>query len=136
MAKISGITLKEADIQRTICDFLRAEQWRVFEFENEWSERKKKLLGEEGMPDVVAIRYLFTDPIMETAIGKSAARVLWIECKRVDKRGRLTKPSQAQKDWKLLERKRGALVWTLGVECDPSFDGFKALYEASGLQRR
>ena len=104
--------------------------------EQQFSEKKRKSILEEGMPDVLAIRYLFADPIMETAIGKSAARVLWIECKRVDKRGRLTKPTQAQKDWKLLERKRGALVWTLGVECDPSFDGFKALYEASGLQRR
>ena len=136
MAKISGITLKEADIQRSICDLLRAESWRVFEFENEWSERKKKLLGEEGMPDVLAIRYLFADPIMETAMGKSAARVLWIECKRIDKRGRLTKPTQGQKDWKLLEQKRGALVWTLGEECEPSFEAFRDLYRGSGLQRR
>ena len=142
----SGITLKEADIQRTICDFLRAEQWRVFEFENEWSERKKKLLGEEGMPDVLAIRYVgewtqHPDPPQRfcgttEALVRAESEVLWLECKRIDKRGRLTKPTPAQKDWKLLERKRGALVWTLGEECEPSFEGFKALYGASELQRR
>ena len=123
----SGLTLKEADIQRTICDFLRAEQWHVFEFEQEWSARKKKLLGEEGMPDVLAIRYSHI---------KRFAQVLWCEMKRIDKRGRLTKPSPAQRVWKLLEQKRGALVWTLGEECEPSFEAFRDLYRSSGLQRR
>ncbi len=141
----SGITLKEADIQRTVCDFLRAEQWRVFEFEQEWSERKKKLLGEEGMPDVLAIRYTGVNSaaVVGRGCGNSAilhggtlAQVLWLECKRIDKRGRLTKPTQAQKDWKLLEQKRGALVWTLGEECEPSFEAFRDLYRSSGLQRR
>ena len=136
----SGITLKEADIQRTVCDFLRAEQWRVFEFEQEWSERKKKLLGEEGMPDVLAIRYRVA--VSHVPVGPLTSRemytdmVLWLECKRIDKRGRLTKPTQAQKDWKLLEQKRGALVWTLGVECDPNYEAFRELYIASGLARR
>ena len=138
--------LCEADIQKTITDFLRAEQWRVFEFENEWSERKKKLLGEEGMPDVLAIRYADDNPYqrvpggyrgdMEDFKPRRWACVLWLECKRIDKRGRLTKPSQAQKDWKLLEQKRGAMVWTLGEECEPSFEAFRDLYRNSGLQRR
>ena len=133
----SGIVFTEADIQRTVCDFLRAEQWRVFEFEQEWSERKKKLLGEEGMPDVLAIRYVPRGRGNgNPKLASGVAEVIWCEMKRIDKRGRLTKPTPAQKDWKLLEQKRGALVWTLGEECEPSFEAFRELYRSSGLQRR
>ena len=132
------LVLREADIQRTICDFLRAEQWRVFEFENEWSERKKKLLGEEGMPDVLAIRYfpLARDADHNPIIKPLWAETLWIECKRIDKRGRLTKPTQAQKDWKLLEQKRGALIITLGEECPATIEGWIGWYKGAGLRRR
>lgn len=144
---MTGVVLREADIQRTICDFLRAEQWRVFQFEQEWLDRKKKLLGEEGMSDVLAIRYIpyVSHAVLTThgnnqtpwVIGESGiSQVLWIECKRIDKRGRLTKPTPKQAEWKLLEQKRGALVWTLGQDCEATFEGFKALYQASGLRRR
>jgi hypothetical protein len=143
VAKISGITLKESDIQRTICDFLRAERWHVFEFEQEWSERKKKLLGEEGMPDVLAIRYGFGEigffnmsiPNAEV-YHRSHAEVLWCEMKRIDKRGRLTKATPKQREWKLLEQKRGALCVTLGEEMPASFEGFWDWYVKAGLQRR
>jgi hypothetical protein len=134
----SGIVLRESDIQRTICDFLRAEQWRVFEFEQEWSERKKKLLGEEGMPDVLAIRYECNTegPYGNEVCVRVHAEVLWCEMKRIDKRGRLTKATAKQREWKLIEQKRGALCVTLGEEMPPSFEGFRDWYVKAGLQRR
>ena len=120
------LELPESSIQRTICDFLRAEQWRVFEFERTWSELKRKAVGEEHMPDVLAIRYDFYAP---------TAQVLWLECKRIY-RGKPTQPTQGQRDWKRDEKARGAMVWTLGEDCGATIECFLAHYKASGLQRR
>ena len=37
----------------------------------------------------------------------AVAEVLWIEWKRVDRRGRATKAAQHQRDWHTLERSAG-----------------------------
>lgn len=119
--------LKESQIQRTVCDFLRAERWRVFEFEHEFSERKRKTFGEPGMPDVLAIRYnvlldgsLDGDPL-EPWKGDI---VLWIELKRIDGRGRTTKARADQKAWHGAERARGALTWIAGEDFPATIEGF------------
>jgi hypothetical protein len=125
--------LKERDIQRTVCDFLRAERWRVFEIEHEFSERKRKTFGESGMPDILAIRYR---PLIEPPRVVRLSEVLWVELKRIDKRGRATKPAPAQSYWHALERGRGALVWVAGEDFPATIEGFTAHYRASGLALR
>lgn len=61
--------------------------------------------------------------------------VFWLECKRIDRRGRLTRPTPEQREWKLLMQKRGAMVVTLGEECAPTFEAFRDWYRASGVGR-
>lgn len=140
--KRAGIVLREVDIQRTVCDHLRAEQWRVFEFEQHWDERAKKLRGEPGMPDVLAIRYECPPELNEgfsrflRDSAASNARVLWLELKRVTKRGQTTKASQAQLDWHRDERARGALVVVAGCDFPATIEGWLSWYKQSGLARR
>ena len=134
--------LSEKDIQKTVTDHLKSEGWRVFEFEHEFSERKKKTLGEPGMPDILAIQYEVT-PIDTEGFSKrlrdrcaAGAIVLWIELKRIDKRGRTTKAGAHQKAWHEAERARGALVVVAGEDFPASIEGWMAWYTASGLARR
>lgn len=86
---------------------------------------------EPGIPDRLYIRYQWGD-IDGAAHGyaQQDAEVLWIEWKKVG-----GKAQQNQKDWHALERSRGALVWLAGVDFPATYDGFKAHYRASGLNR-
>lgn len=117
------IPLREKDIQRTVCDFLRAEGWRVFEFEQQFSEKKRKTVGERGMPDVLAIRYGPRMPKEVPIECRILHEVIWIELKTP--RGRA---SEAQKYWIALERDRGALVWLAGEDFPATIEGFIAHY--------
>lgn len=137
---VSPLFLREKQIQKTVCDLLRAEGWRVFEFEQQFSEKKRSTVGEKGMPDVLGIRYSAAQlrDFMTDLPWKSrgSAEVLWIEMKRIDKRGRTTKARADQKLWHEAERARGALVWVAGEDFPATIDGFIAHYKASGLARR
>ena len=88
--------------------------------EQNWSERKRKRVGEAGMPDCLAIRY-----------SDVPITVMWIEFKRPG-----GKPSQAQLVWHRDERARGALTLIAGVDFEPTIEGFMAYYAQSGLKRR
>jgi hypothetical protein len=129
--KPKALVLKEADIQRTVCDHLRAEGWRVFEFEQHWDERAKKLRGEAGMPDILAVRYQGDMRF----VSRGIAQVLWVELKRVTRRGNTTKAATAQLDWHRDERARGALTWIAGVDFPATIEGWLEHYKASGLAR-
>ena len=132
--RVGKLVIRESDIQRTITDLLRAEGWRVFHFEDGFDQRSRKRKGEPGMPDLLCIRYA---PIIDSELaGPGTAQVLWIELKRIDKRGRTTKASQTQMDWHRDERARGALVWVAGIDFPATIDGFLQFYRQSGLERR
>lgn len=134
------MTLKEKQIQKTITDLLRVEGWRVFEFEQQWSDKKRKTVGEGGMPDVLAIRYRAGERLDAVSILRSISvpldQVLWVELKRVDRRGKTTKASQKQMDWHRDERARGALTLIAGVDFPATIEGFIEWYKSSGLARR
>lgn len=131
-----SVPLREKDIQRTICDLLKADGWRVFQFEQQWSEKKRKTVGEKGMPDVLAIRYNALSGMTETDEEEWDGDItLWLELKRTI-RGRATKASTAQLLWHQAERARGALTWIAGVDFPATIEGFQEHYARSGLQRR
>lgn len=136
--------LKEADIERTITDFLIAEGWRVFHMEQQWSEKKRKTVGERNMPDVLAIRYWagkvgripqLHDQRVNALLLASGNEVLWLELKRLIGK-KVTKPAQGQLDWHREERFRGALTLIAGVDFRASIEGFMDWYKNSGLARR
>ena len=113
--------LYESVIERQISDYLSLDSWFTRHFELNYSERKQLIVGERGMPDLLAIRY-------HNLSG--TANVLWIECKRPGGAVR-----RQQREWRIREESRGALVVTLGVDFEASLDAFARWYERSGLRR-
>jgi hypothetical protein len=116
------ITLKESDLERQIADYLALDSWYVRHFELNYSERKQRSVGEKGMPDLLCLRYHALP---------GWANLLWIECKRPG-----GPVSRWQREWKERERRRGATVLLMGIDFEPSIDGFVEWYEKSGLQAR
>ena len=113
--------LYESAIERQIAEYLALDGWYTRHFELNYSERKQLTVGEKGMPDLFAIRY-------HNLSG--TANVLWIECKRPGGAVR-----RQQREWRIREESRGALVVTLGVDFEASLDAFARWYERSGLRR-
>lgn len=130
--------LLERDIEKTCCDLLRADGWVVRKMEQNYSERKKKRVGERGMADVLCIRYSQHSMIEDRC---QHCTVLWLEFKRLvpSKRGkvwpRATKAAIHQSAWHTLERKRGALTLIAGKDFPASIEGFREWYKESGLMR-
>ena len=110
--------LYESVIERQISDYLSLDSWFTRHFELNYSERKQLVVGERGMPDLLCLRY------------QPEANILWIECKRPG--GAV---SRWQREWRIREESRGALVVTLGVDFEASLDAFARWYERSGLRR-
>lgn len=120
--------LAERDIERTICDFLTAEGWTVRKMEQNFSERKRKVVGEPGQADRLAIRY--QRPSLRVNV-RVVCEVLWIEMKAPK-----GKPTPKQLEWHSLERARGAQTIIMGVDCPASITGFLQWYSDAGLRRR
>lgn len=118
----ADLALPESALERQIADFLALDEWTVRHLELNYSERKRKSVGEPGMPDLLCIRY---------HAKPHWANLLWIECKTPKGRYRLE-----QKAWALRERRWGATVLHMGIDFDASIDGFMAWYQQSGLQCR
>jgi hypothetical protein len=125
--------LKESDIQRTVMEYLQWDGWRCFHFEYGFDERSKKTHGEEGMPDLLCIRY-GTGRCGVPTDGSNDV-VMWLELKRPIG-DRATQAAQHQRDWHLLERKRGAFTLIAGQDFPATIEGFQQWYEKSGLKRR
>jgi hypothetical protein len=128
--------VSEAQIQEACADLLALDDWRRIRTD------LKRLRGmgvqEPGMADDLFIRY-WTGCLNQIAMKPpfdSWTQVLWIEFKKLDKRGKPTKASPKQIEWQALERKRGALVWQAGVDFPATIEGFRDHYKVSGLMRR
>lgn len=119
-------TLSEAHIQKACEDFLRLDGWRIFNIEQNYSERKRKVVAESGFPDCMAVRYQPN----ERHYTRADSHVLFVEWKSL--KGKL-KPAQLQ--WAAAERARGALVWLATVDFPPTIEGFQRHYRDSGLAR-
>lgn len=118
------LKLLESAIQRTCEDILRAHQWRIFRLEENYSERKRKRVGERGAPDCMAVKYngcLQTPPT-----GK--AQIVHIEWKAAK-----GKPSEAQTAWHAAERARGAFTAISGIDFPASIEGFTLWAKRNGL---
>ena len=141
-ATVRAPRITEAAIEKSCTDFLVLDGWRPLKMERNWSEKKRKAVGELGMADHLYIRY--ADYADRTLTWASQAQLMWIEFKRAKggsgKNGGLfTKAEKAkihQKAWIATERARGALVLLAGEDFPPTIEGFKAWYMASGLNRR
>lgn len=134
----------ERDIEAACTQLLQLDGWRVFHMEQQWSEKKRKSVGEHGMADVLAIRYgpprrhqqRFARGF-ETTWFPEDAEVVWLEFKRITgKSGRPTKAAPHQKIWHRDERLRGAMTLIAGEDFPASTDGFIAWYRGSGLMRQ
>lgn len=117
----------EKHLQAGIVTLLQLDGWRIFQFEQNYSVRKRKVVGEKGMPDILAIRYQPN----EQHYSKTDASVLWVECKRP--KGQI---SGHQAYWHGAERARGAVTGIMGRDFTASLDGFLEWYEKAGLQKR
>lgn len=123
----------ERDIEAACTQLLQLDGWRVFHMEQQWSEKKRKSVGERGMADVLAVRYNGCLKSPPTSNGE----VIWLEFKRTTgKSGRPTKAAPHQKIWHRDERLRGALTLIAGEDFPASTDGFIAWYRGSGLMRQ
>jgi hypothetical protein len=139
--------LREKDIQQTCCDLLIADGWRRVRLEQNFSERKRKTIGEAGMADDLFIRYNKfpggPPSVPYGSLRRSYTQVLWIEWKRElpptrkpPSWPRSTKASITQEAWHALERSRGALTLIAGVDFPASIEGFRDWYATSGLARK
>lgn len=137
-----AIRLTEAQLERQVCDYLASDGWIVRKMEQNYNERKRKVVGERGMADRLCIRYAWTGCNKSGEFEgwhREDAQVLWIEFKRAIYTKRFTKAEKArieQQAWHALERKRGALTLIAGEDFQPTIDGFAEWYRASGLARR
>lgn len=141
MNKAQGPRILEKHVEQAIVDYLTLDGWHCRKMEQNFSEKKRKTVGEKGMPDQQCIRYGYFAAGERPRICSLDARAenLWIECKR-ERGGKIgSKAEKArieQKAWHARERERGALTIILGEDCPATVDGFIAWYAASGLQRR
>ena len=132
----------EKNIQQSCAEILEWDGWRRVRLEQNFSERKRKVIGEPGMADDLFIRYLGGQKSTASDYDNFDAEVIWIEWKRLlpSKRGktwgRATKASIQQKAWHAQERARGALTLIAGEDFTATIEGFKAWYGESGLKRR
>lgn len=134
--------LSEADIQKTVVDYLQAEGWRAIRTEHAIERadggKVRRKVGEVGMPDYLFLRYGpcsgIPAPVNErlgwcggNSFGATqrADEVLWIEFKAPGK-----SPTPAQRAWHAAERKLRALVLIVN-----DVDEFIMWYERSGLTR-
>lgn len=135
------MTLSEVQIQTACSQILELDGWRLVKTDL----RHLRGLGvqEKGMADSLYIRYALVVPIPPLPIQEDVEfeddpnndQVMWIEWKRINKRGNATKTSSAQDSWHTLERARGALTLIAGVDFPATIDGFRSWYKISGLMR-
>ena len=116
--------LRERDLQAFGEDLLILDRWRIFNPEQHFNERSRKLVGEAGAPDTLAIRYAYGG-------WPCHSEVLFIEWKSAS--GRL---STEQRLWHTRERGLGAVTWIAKRMFDPTPEGFFAYYVSRGLMRR
>lgn len=135
--------LLEKEIQEACVRIFELDGWRRIRMEATFSDKTRKGVGEPGMADDLFIRYAFTVESWQAqyaGFNRSDAEVVWIEWKRIRHMNdrptpRLTKATQAQKDWHTLERKCGALTLIAGEDFPATIEGFRDWYIKSGLMR-
>jgi hypothetical protein len=131
------LALTEKHLQDACSRVLELDGWRRLKTDPVSRREWGKGFGELGMADDLYIRCLYRPT--DRYIGRALCQVMWIEWKKVDPRSnsaKATKAAQHQKDWHLLERKRGALTLIAGEDFPATFEGFLAWYRTSGLMRR
>jgi hypothetical protein len=90
--------LLEADIRRTVVEFMVLHGWRHFRTDPVSDRRRATGFGEKGMPDDLFLRYW-------SWVNGHPAAIVWIEFKRP---GQEPKPHQLA--WHQAERARGGSV--------------------------
>jgi hypothetical protein len=105
--------LKEREVTKLVCDFLRAHRWRLIRMNVTTLQLRGQWVrfGESGSPDFLCLHYL----------PNGLAAVLWLEFK--SKSGKL---ARHQELWHARERKDGASVYVVR-----DFDSFREFYRAS-----
>lgn len=123
-----GLPMKvsEAHIQQAVVNFLEIDGWRPIRMEQNFNQRKMKVVGEKGMPDYLFLRYGFKSVMnMDNPLLRMAEHI-WIEFKAPQKKAR-----EEQVRWHTDERLNGALVMVVD-----DYDFFRDWYVKSGLKRR
>ena len=120
----------EREIERDCTAWLELDGWRPLRTDPVSDRRRGKGFGELGMADHLYIRYS-PSGVAPSWNGRPRCDVLWIEYKRPG-----TVPTPHQEAWHARERARGALTLMAGVDFEPTLEGLKKWYQASGLMRR
>lgn len=158
--------LRESDLERTICDYLRADGWRILKTDpvsdtstvNAIRRAINSLGREHGFSWRGIVLSIISKCVRGKGFGeKGMADVLAIrypqantgsksdwsieyqvvaEVLWLEFKRKAGKLSPAQEEWHLHERKLGALTVKFGVDCEASIEGFIGWYENSGLKRR
>lgn len=138
--------ITERQLEDACCAYLELDGWVCRKMEQNFSERKRKVVGEKGMADRLCIRYGKSAPEILGCFslgGCGCAELMWIEFKRErggdGKKVLFTKAEKAkihQVGWIAAERARGGLVLLCGVDFPPTIEGFQKFYRESGLCRR
>jgi hypothetical protein len=111
----------EAVIEGECCQLLHEDGWRTLKTDPVRDRSRGKGFGEVGMADTLALRYRKQSVLCE---------VLWLEWKAGG-----GKVKKHQLEWHAMERARGAVTVTAGIDFPASVAGFRDWYLASGLVR-
>jgi hypothetical protein len=136
---IPAISVSEALIEKACTDILIIDDWRALRTDPVSRREWGKGFGEKGMADHLYIRYEWSLGAREAKNNgweRWNAHVLWIEFKKLDKRGKPTAAAPHQRLWQAAERARGALVLQAGIDFPATIEGFREWYKTSGLMRR
>lgn len=138
-----GAVLKEHQVEATCTAFLKLDGWRALKTDPVRNREWGKGFGELGMSDFLYVRYRgkpcgehATAIALRLICGPQHVELMWIEWKRIDRKGIATKAKQHQRDWHAAERALGALTLIAGEDFVPTIEGFQEYYFASGLNRR
>lgn len=132
-----GAVLKEHQVEATCTAFLKLDGWRALKTDPVRNREWGKGFGELGMADHLYVRYgWYKNEPTGWSDKIQVVELMFIEWKRIDRKGIATKAKQHQRDWHAAERALGALTLIAGEDFVPTIEGFVEYYFKSGLNRR
>lgn len=128
-----ALKISEAHIEEACTQMLQLDGWWTLKLEQNYSEKKRKVVGEAGMADRIYARFENVTQANYKAkqfFAQAKAEVMFIEWKSLT-----GKPGDEQVRWRLKMQKLGALALLAGYDFDRTIEDFRRWYKTSGLMR-